>query len=223
MDSQQPVSSAPLLFNGRAMIAQPRRITLSLVVAMLSAGHTVSVRLEPGDGSGYDFVIIPMGAGGVDARALGYADDDRARGFYVINAAQHDALTACAIIIGNTDYEEAAHSLGYNFIVNKWTAELLEWWFERQLWPRMEAVMASGANAVREMQRDEAQMPYRNTDGTLSTRAVREALWDAREAKGVFDPRYTTNHSYQNVSKRDTLCELCGYPESDQVHNGSLA
>jgi hypothetical protein len=110
--------------------------TISRVAALLDAGQVVSVQLEPGDGTRYDLVIVPLWSQHVDAYALGYASESLRECLLILNA--QSASNARGATIRRNGYYRVLNECGA--WESLWSTTFLQWWFECNLWPRIEAI-----------------------------------------------------------------------------------
>lgn len=121
-----------LLYHGKPLKTEPRNTSLHEVAEMLEYGRAVSVHLEPGDGSRYDLLLVPLWATDVRSLAQQFEDESiREKSvMYVFDARKHESVVGAAIERGG--YYGSLQTLAAG---NEWTMTFLEWWFERQLWP----------------------------------------------------------------------------------------
>lgn len=110
---------------GRPMRAEPLNYTLAQVRAMLTEDKApVLVRLEPGDATRYDLLLVPVNAYYVreHVRHLGLTAEHAPRWLWVIDTC---AENRCAIVPFD-GLTTAAHLRGISG--NAWTQRFVAWW-----------------------------------------------------------------------------------------------
>jgi hypothetical protein len=124
------VGPLSLAYHGRAMNAEPTNMALADVAERLRQGHPVYVDLQPGDGTRYEFVLLPLDgvmSGGGDLVGV----PDWEPGHLMVTRLVGPDPVASVIISAVPD-----EALGLSEFVplsrnNEWTVMVLEWWTAR--------------------------------------------------------------------------------------------
>lgn len=107
--------------------------SLSVVAARLTAGDTVHVSLEPGDGTRYDLLIVPCWSPGL--RDFAYLGDVRYHGLVIVRT--DDPSSMRGTVYTRDGYRGALEWPANN---NAWSIDVFDWWLNKHLWPRIDAV-----------------------------------------------------------------------------------
>jgi hypothetical protein len=110
---------------GRIMEAGPTNTDFARIVEELSAGRSVAVTLQPGDGFEYDLMITPI-TQVINEAMFHYHPYDLSRVLLVTRVHGGGSLVRCALAWRPSLYEAAAWLADGNL----WTREVLEWWLE---------------------------------------------------------------------------------------------
>jgi hypothetical protein len=124
----------------RAMQPEPVGMSVAAVAARLDKGETVSVQLQPGDGTRYDLLLVPVWAEHVGAWSLGFTENGKRQTLFVINAQSPSKLRGTYVMRGG--YYGVLLECGAWYA--PWSVTLLEWWLEEHVWPRLAAIRGAG-------------------------------------------------------------------------------
>jgi hypothetical protein len=151
MERSYPMSSDTMIphelrqsTHGQPMNPEPIGATLSAKAALLDAGETTYVHLEPGDGTRYELLLVPMWAPHVNAAALLYLPPACARASILVLNVLDEHDVGGAVVTRRGSYTRLRECGAF---AAPWTRTLLEWWFERHLWPRIDAIRGVAADA----------------------------------------------------------------------------
>ena len=113
-----------LLYNSKAMKVEPINISMQDAAAILRGGGPVVVELEPGDGTYYALMLVPLYSSNI-AESLGR---------YGIQPAEaHHYLFVAKLESDGCDFIPIHANLGpYHFdelTGNDWSKQFLGWWF----------------------------------------------------------------------------------------------
>lgn len=136
-----PDADGTLFCDDRQMDPEPKNGTLSLFAALLAAGETVYVNLQPGDGTRYNLMLVPLWAAHLGTLKQDWSPECWQDTLYVLNVTAHDDVTGCTTTYASGNYGAVLSTAAKGY---EWTARIIEWWLEFHLWPRIRAVRGAG-------------------------------------------------------------------------------
>ena len=147
-ESKTTPARKALVYHGTGRTMEPEPINMRLDAAGVAeralqsafGGESIVVRLEPGDMTRYDLLVVPLWAALVDANALGFASLKRETAL-VVN--MRDAMHSRGTVVRRGGYYGALLESGA--WGSEWSRVLLEWWFEQHLWPRIVSLRGESA------------------------------------------------------------------------------
>jgi hypothetical protein len=124
-------SFAPLYWREQPVDHEPVERTVSLTAALLAAGETIPVTLNPDLQTTIRLVIVPLWASSL------YGPSARDK-LLIVCLTDRDRGAACSVVARGDDYRLSAEQFtdGLTFEQH----EFVRAWFEAQLWPRIMAV-----------------------------------------------------------------------------------
>lgn len=147
MLSTQPMKSSPNGIvepfalkqseHGRALSEEPKNRTISTIALLLHEANPVRAVLEPGDGTRYDLLLVPMWN---PTAALWHGRDVKDFILVVNSVANHAGSLSRRGDVHHGSLQHAARA-------DDWTARVLHW-FMTHVWARLEAVRRSDPRAI---------------------------------------------------------------------------
>ncbi len=119
-----------LEYHGRQMSVQPLDLELRDVAWMLNVGTAVTVRLEPGDATRYELLLVPMA--GPFIKIGNYSAEDTESGLIVTRFVGGTPEGTGIVLLNRLEAESSDEMIDVQFsewVSNIWSMRLLNWWF----------------------------------------------------------------------------------------------
>ncbi len=114
-----------LEYHGKEMNPFPTDTSLTSLVHDLMVGRSATVELQPGDGTRYELLLVPMWENTV--RLVGWGAEDSYNGLVAVRLRGGYPAGASIVFLNRPN---AVNELSRLSGDNDWTATLLEWWFQ---------------------------------------------------------------------------------------------